>query len=266
MGIRIRVRPKGPHDTSENTINVGSAKVLSGRIFVLCVFVAPPHLPWNVAGVERQKQKVFEAERWLRMQALRYGKDVEFVNAVYGADGSFLDDNIPNGSHSKNAFAYPTRILEKIGLRDKQDFIRWSRSISGCHQCLMVVFANTCGRSFASPISKRLHACNPDRYNLDGCLVYRKDSESHTYETNSAVVAHEILHLFGAWDLYELDSSDRNRAAKTTLMFPNSIMLRTHCDIWQLQLDEINAWLVGLRDGKDWYRWFEPNQDAYECG
>ena len=265
MGIRIRVRPKGPHDTSVESVNVGSAKVLGGRIFVLCIFVAHHHRPWSVADIERQKQKVFEAERWLRMQALRYGKDVEFVNAAYGADGSFLDDGIPEGSHSVNAYSYAGQTLEKIGFRDKEAFVRWARSSAGCPQCLTVVFSNSCGRSFASPVTRRLHAYNPEKYNLEGCIVYRKDSELHTHETNSAAVAHEMLHLFGAWDLYELDSSDSNRAAKTTLMFPNSIMLKTHCDIWELQIDEINAWLVGLREAeKDWYRWFEPGQDAYE--
>lgn len=267
MAIRIRVRPKGAHDTSEDTVNVGSAKTLCGRIFVLSVFVAPHHNPWRVADIERQKQKVFEAERWLRMQALRYGKDVEFVNAAFGADGSFLDDDIPVGGHTRNSYYYAGNILRKMGFSDPQDFVRWTRCKAGCPQCLTIVFPNTCGRSFASPVSRRLHSHNPVRYNLEGCIVYRKDDEGCTHETNPATVAHEMLHLFGAWDLYELDSGDRNRADKTALMFPNSIMLRTHCDIWQLQIDEINAWLVGLRDaGKDWYRWFEPHKDDYESG
>ncbi len=74
-----------------------------------------------------------------------------------------------------------------------------------------------------------------------------------------------MLHLFGAWDLYE-DDDNHTRARKTVVMFPNSIMLHSHCDIWELQIDEINAWLVGLKEqGKDWYRWFEPDQDNYEC-
>ena len=41
MGIRIRVKPKGANDTSEISINVGTAKILEGKVFVLSVFVAP---------------------------------------------------------------------------------------------------------------------------------------------------------------------------------------------------------------------------------
>ena len=85
------------------------------------------------------------------------------------------------------------------------------------------------------------------------------------YETKSADIAHEMLHLFGAWDLYELNNNDQARAIKTSEMFPNSIMRTTSNDIWELQIDEITAWLVGLKDqGKDWYRWFEPDQLSYE--
>ena len=77
-------------------------------------------------------------------------------------------------------------------------------------------------------------------------------------------MAHEMLHLFGAWDLYELDEKDNARAAKTAIMFPKSIMNCKGQTIWDMQIDEITAWLVGLREeGKDWYRWFEPNQNEY---
>ena len=48
------------------------------------------------------------------------------------------------------------------------------------------------------------------------------------------------------------------------MMFPQSIMICIGQTIWDMQIDEITAWLVGLREeGKDWYRWFEPNQNEY---
>ena len=47
MPIKIRVKPKGPQDTSESTINVGTAKKMEGKIYVLSVFVAPYHNPWT---------------------------------------------------------------------------------------------------------------------------------------------------------------------------------------------------------------------------
>ena len=264
MSIRIRVRPKGANDTSESSKDIGTAKVLSGSIYVLSVFVAPHSNPWKPFDIERQKKKVFEAERWLKMQALRYGRNVDFVNSAFGSDGSFVDDEIPHDWDSDDAYSYPSKVLLKVGFSSKDAFVNWVSHHTGCSQCLAIIFSNTKGRSFASPVTKELYSYNPHKYNLECCFLYRHYTDSDV-ETNTAAIAHEILHLFGAWDLYELDESDHNRAIKTSMMFPNSIMLNTHRDIWETQIDEINAWLVGLKEqGKDWYRWFEPDQVIYE--
>lgn len=263
MSIKIRVKPKDSHDTSERTKNVGSAKVLSGKIYVLSVFVAPYSNPWNVRDIERNKEKVFEAERWIKMQALRYGKSVEFVNSAFGSDGPFGDNRIPVSCDAPNAYPYPSKVLEKIGFNSCEAFVDWVRTHTDCSQCLAIIFTNTKGRSYASPVNRELHRYNPEKYNLECCLLYRYYTDSDI-ETNTSAIAHEILHLFGAWDLYELDTNDHERALKTEMMFPTSIMLNTHRDIWETQIDEINAWLVGLKEeGKDWYRWFEPDQDSY---
>lgn len=259
MGIRIRVKPKGLNDTSESSKNIGSARVLEGNVYVLSVFVAPHSNPWTPSKIEFNKQKVFEAQRWLKMQALRYGKHVEFVNCAFGSDGSFLDNEIPESCDANNAYTYPGKILLKVGFPSKSAFVNWVKNNTECDQCLAIIFANTKGRSFASPVTKESHNYNPEHYNLECCLIYRNYTGSNI-ETNTATIAHEILHLFGAWDLYEIDDSDHERAIKAELMFPKSIMLNTHRDIWETQIDEINAWLVGLKEqGKDWYRWFEPN-------
>lgn len=259
------VKPRKANDTSESSRNVGSAKVLSGRIFVLSVFVALTSDPWKQVDIERQKEKVFEAERWLKMQALRYGKHVEFENCSFGAEGSFCDNGIPSNWETKGASLYPGKVLLKMGFRSHEAFVGWVRTHTNCTQCLVVVFCNTYGRSFAMPVSKELYRFNPHQFCLDYCIIFR-GQDPNGVESDAATVAHEMLHLFGAWDLYELDEKDRTRANKTALMFPKSIMNCKGRTIWDMQIDEITAWLVGLKEeGKDWYRWFEPYQEEYVC-
>lgn len=264
MTIRLKLQPKKAHDTSESTKGVGSAKVLSGKVHVLSVFVGPYTDPWNPADIARQKQKLVEAERWLKAQAARYGKVVEFVNSTYGSNGSFMDNELPRQGDSNDfQYLYPSKVLLKMGFKNKSTYVEWVRSKFGCQQCLVVVFSNTMGRSYASPCTKELYAYDPHQFNLECCFLYKCFPNSNI-ETNAASIAHEILHLFGAWDLYE-DMPGHARAAKTAVMFPNSIMLNVSDNIWELQIDEINAWLVGLKEtGKEWYRWFEPYQERYE--
>ena len=117
MGIRIRVKPKGLNDTSESSKNIGSARVLEGKVYVLSVFVAPYSNPWTPSDIEHNKQKVFEAQHWLKTQALRYGKHLDFENAAFGSDGSFLDDEIPVSCDASNAYTYPSKVLLKVGFQ-----------------------------------------------------------------------------------------------------------------------------------------------------
>ena len=263
--IRLFVKSNMENDTSESTRKVGSAKVLSGRIFVFSIFVGPTSDPWKPADVERQKQKVFEAERWLKMQALRYGKHVEFENCAFGSDGSFIDNGMPESSRSVGAYFYPGKMLLKMGYRSFDAIIEWVRNNTGCTQCLAIVFTNTYGRSFACHVNKELYRYNPHLFCLECCIIYKGFGPDYE-ESGAATIAHEMLHLFGAWDLYELDEEDSVRAKKTAIMFPKSIMNCKGRTIWHMQIDEITAWLVGLREeGKDWYRWFEPHQEEYLC-
>ena len=37
MGIRIRVKPKGANDTSESSRNVGTAKILEGKVKIVAL-------------------------------------------------------------------------------------------------------------------------------------------------------------------------------------------------------------------------------------
>lgn len=263
MGIRIRIKPKGINDTSDSLMNVGTARVLFGKIYVITIFVGLRSNPWTRYDAERYKVKVLETEIWMKIQALRYGKHVEFENAAFGVDGNFCDDEIPLNCDDPNAYTYPSSLFLKIGFKNKNDFVNWVQGNTNCDQCLAIISPNATGRNYASPVTREGFAYNPDFFNLECCLLYRYYPNS-VVETRSTSIAHEVLHLFGAWDLYEIDESDHERAVKTELMFPNSIMLDSHRDIWETQIDEINAWLVGLNENsQDWYRWFEPGQDSY---
>lgn len=272
MSYKIKVNPRRGHDSSEDTINMGSAKVLSGRIFVLSAFVSYPSSPWRPDEVEDAKMKLYEAERWLQQQARRYGKKVDFHNAGYGSDGSFTDADIPLTFPTPNSYSYPGSIVCIIGFGSRDAFMRWVQRKTGCRQCLVVCFAHQQGRSYAAPATRPLLQAAPAEFTLEGCLIYWRNVDSSCL--NPVGIAHEMLHLFGAWDLYryygdddlklDKDHDDSNRAELAKRMFPRSIM---HCpsqNIWDLEIDEVSAWLVGLKPkGKSWYKWFEPYQKEY---
>jgi hypothetical protein len=85
------------------------------------------------------------------------------------------------------------------------------------------------------------------------------------YNTNGKLslssIAHEILHLYGAWDLNKNFRTKRKQRTKGKKIFPNSIMLKTSYNINELTIDSLSAWLIGWNQNpKDWYETFRPKE------
>ena len=134
------------------------------------------------------------------------------------------------------------------------DFINWVKQNTDCTNSLVLIIANKKGRGYAMQYSKEM---NKEKYFLEGCILYKQYDEKNALASSS--IAHEILHLFGAWDLYETFQQSKDREVKAKQLFPNDIMLRTSNNINELKIDKLTAWLVGLSSTEEkWYNWFRP--------
>jgi len=56
-------------------------------------------------------------------------------------------------------------------------------------------------------------------------MVYRYQKDGQ--ELIPSCIAHEVLHLYGAWDLYESHSVSSRQAEEAGRWFPNDIMRTT---------------------------------------
>lgn len=75
-------------------------------------------------------------------------------------------------------------------------------------------------------------------------------------ENCAAGIAHEILHCFGADDLYESFLQEKSVDEFAARYYPNDIMHRVDYDINELEIGEFTAWKVGLTDKKkDYYKY-----------
>ena len=66
--------------------------------------------------------------------------------------------------------------------------------------------------------------------------------------TADATYAHEVLHLFGAGDLYFPYDTDSGRKREAQAQFPNDVMLRVDYDLKGLDIGEFTAYRIGWRD------------------
>lgn len=145
----------------------------------------------------------------------------------------------------------PSRTIEKVlnYLRydDLEDFFKWNIFDPEESKFKIVLFVKDKGRS---------HAYQMKRMNKLGLAVIYCVNSFGNKKLNH-VISHEILHQFGAWDLYH--EIGRNQTEKSSKLirekYYNSIMLATASG-YDLVIDEVTASLIGWGPYKEEYNIF----------
>ncbi|MBO4754433.1 MAG: hypothetical protein J5543_07540 [Bacteroidales bacterium] len=245
-----------PVVTYKDLIDVGSARHLSGSVCVLYLFVGTETSKWSQEEIEATAQKLYAAEDWLKAEALRYDKKVEFRN--YSIKRQLTDNNIPDNPFQPDAVDYPKTVLRRFGYNSNRELHDILTRKTGCHQFLVLVFAHVPGRCYASAVNRNMARNGSGRSLPESCMLYQISNDTGR-ELQVGRIAHEMLHLFGAWDFYAVNANDKERSERAAELYPNSIMLRSYGDINQRTIDPLTAWLIGLsRKEQDWYQELMP--------
>ena len=227
--------------------NQGSAKVLEGRIYVLSIFVTESD--WALDTKLDIFKSIRDGQKWLEQQASSYQKNVEFVNGEVGVFEPFVAPMVPDYDSGKPSITFVREYLEKAGYPSGRAFMEWVRKRTGCGQAFVFVVANRFGRGYALPF-----VTGAEDYFLEGCILYCGPSET----LSPCSVAHEFLHLFGAWDLYPTDVQSVENSNRMDRMYPYEVMHKGS-SLEQMQMSPLTAWLVGLTDKTEtWFESFRP--------
>jgi len=236
--------------------NLGSARSLKGDIYVLYCFVSDNNHEWSSQEKKDVVSKYREATNWIKNQATLYNDTVNFTNGSYGMNADVKLDQIVSGTGSKNEDArMVTLVLRQFGYTNSLSFYNWVIKNTKCTNALVFIFAKGQGRSYSMVYQSGM---SEELYFMEGAMFFEK--QSNGVPLSSSTIAHEMLHLFGAWDFYRTFEQTQDREDRVRKMFPNSIMLRTSHNINELSVDEVTAWLIGWKsDHKPWYEWFKPS-------
>lgn len=239
-------------DSYANTWNVGSAKKLSGKIYVLEVWLTRPGTTWSKTDMGNVQYKINNALAWLQRMAARYSVAVEFEKGSFHGDGGGVEmSGLPKSyDDCANQPLLLPRALKVIGYEDVIQCYNRLKEISGTDNIMVLILINNDGWSNANQFSS-LHATNHFRdYFLESVNLFRTDDGE---PTNGQTIAHEILHLFGAWDMYGGQAS--NAAGEwANKYYPNEIMLQVSSSLDDLTISPLTAWLVGLTS--EYHEWY----------
>ena len=216
--------------------NAGSAKTLDGKTYSLLFFISDEKSEWTYIEKQQMLQYVTDAEIWLTAQAKRYERNLQFEHGFFGWEKDITVASMPQGNRSGKEDVFLTnKIITKVGYTSQQQLIDQIPA-----QNIQLLFLFKCdGISYAFPYSPEV----ADEFYLEGMSIYHRFN-AKTPQCR-ACVAHEMLHLFGAWDLYQSFQTSKIQEEQARKQFPNSIMLRTTYNIDELNIDPVTAWRIG---------------------
>ncbi len=222
-------------------------------VYIFAVFVDTQDDYWEEEEKEYYYQQLLISQAWLVEQASLYGQYLNFENDYFldNREHVYLED-VRRGQSPKYTV---NQALMEIGYDDFDDFLYRNSFDFENNKLKMVFFVKKYDRSHAYN-----YFSNKD---LDLAIVYCRSTIG--LMTNHFVISHEILHQFGAWDLYYGKSQTRETAQKAKELYPNSIMINTRTNLAELEVDDLTAWRIGWHyDYQEGYDEFDPNKRSKE--
>lgn len=228
----------------------GSAGVLEGKSVLISIYIEDPVTRWSEKDKNEASKKVMCASRYIKKQAKKYGKDVTIIadrkkyKDICYDHQTRLKIKDSNKSHMK-LYKEMKKFIE-----DQVD-VTAIRGKYGTDSIGFLFHVNKSGLS-----STMVH------YIQDGTKYFYECSTLFSrYEKKpegASTYAHEILHLFGARDLYERSLPDGILSSFVRYVerkFPNDIMYSTYTMSGKQlkyriknEISRITAYFLGWRE------------------
>ena len=248
------------------SVNNNVCKKLKGNVVIYAIFVDSKYTnPWSKYDIETTLDSIRTATKWLEEKAL---EDSVFLNIKIDYHVTAQGKVPIKNDLSKKTLS--NTLYKKPLWSGVKDIYRWADKI-----------ASVAGESLPKDTShitnikndlktrERLIARLRDIHQTDNIALlyfinnYYTDELSATFDIsndnnvefsivsfkNPAVIAHEFLHLFGAYDLYltpyDIKKKDQKKKDKLMQMFPDEIMAFAHRDINSLTISGFTKYLIG---------------------
>ncbi|WP_445945357.1 hypothetical protein [Shewanella sp.] len=213
----------------------GIAKQLKNNITIAYIYLDDGRWSqWSGKARMQNHTNLKHVVNWYQQQASNYQiTDLNF-------DIRYFYINSPKGLSrqwllSKDFSRYADDMLaQQLGFASIKDFVTNLSQGRADSQVALVFHTNAEARSFARtcPAGKQYQSCQ-----IEYAMLTKKIGPTNRIDTTTQTQSHEILHLFGAADLYNIQN------AKDFAV--TDIMNYYSADLKYASLDPITAWAIG---------------------
>lgn len=223
-----------PISTEEGLDEYGSGKRLTGSCTAVLVFVDDPQAKWSDEDKSKMTALCRKSARYLVNQAKQYDVALELNCGGEYTLSCAMKETIPT---EITDFTWTVRVQKQA------DYAAFCKE-KELQNAVFLLLVPKEGRSYSLPYSEGIST----DYYKESVVIYAGDSSDTRLP---ATIAHEMLHPFGADDLYFPYDTDTSRAELAKEYFPDDIMLRVDPLLSTLTIGAYTAYKIGWTDSLD---------------
>ena len=227
---------------------------LQGKVALVSLFVGADGRAWSEEEIARHLTSLKRAARWMEVQAGRYGVELGVgpADVYFAVDGETPEEveiqvaqsggeiGLFEADMNVRAITLMSRAAASLGFRDAVDFVQEVAARLPGATVAWLLHLRQAGRSYAVPL---------DRTELEGIGLAFCHARQATFTEplirspvpQAAVIAHEVLHLFGAQDKYGWPLSHFPRGSVTR----RDVMRMDRDQLPELRVDPLTASELG---------------------
>lgn len=227
--------PIGSHVSSRDN---GSATKLVGSACIYHIFVADEMSAWSQSDLNAVVLAMSESLDFLTLHARIHGQDISFVEESAGI--VTFDSDIPTDMFTNPAWT--ERVIQAAVMMSGNELMEDLRKRHQVDHVFIILHINKAALSYNLTFYDRVDPV----YEAERAVCFTQYPDGRS--TAAATYAHEILHVFGASDLYFPYDADDSRQQLAKRLFPDDIMLRVDYDIARLKIGAFTAYCIGWLD------------------
>lgn len=215
-----------------------------GKCCLSSIFIEDAESSWTFVEKTRVLENLSLAVYFIKDTARKYNVDVEFIMEKYGFNGEVKYEGIIPA----DMFAHPfwtEEAIKLIGHAGGNSAVDYLKKKYAVEQVLFIYCINKMGPSynltFSNGVSPEWHA--------ERIVLFSKYNNGNSLA--AASIVHEILHSFGAGELYfPFDMTDKRKEIAGKY-FPDDVMFRVDYEIARLNIGSYTAYRIGWIDKTD---------------
>lgn len=227
-----------------SSYNLGSARFLSGNNVIVSVYADTPSAIFSDEDIASEEEKLESACEYIIVQGEKYGQDIIFTTK--DTENTYLSYRIKLDRDPDESDEFENYLDEKMHFFNRKILGSMHLAYDGYERIKACFEADNIFVMVHFKLDGRAYAVCFDGEDTEyEYLVTYKDSEP-------SVLAHEMLHLYGAHDYYEGAEYTEDVVSYIGNKYPDDIMLRVNSgDRITKSVGKLTAYHLGWVDEYD---------------